>query len=96
MPLYKTPKTFLDALILSVKDQSYSNWELVLSDGSGKPSPISDLLKKYASGDERIKVIEADEQYRIVENTNRAIAHAKGEFIAFADHDDVLAPDAIV
>ena len=95
VPLYKTPKSFLDALIASVKDQSYSNWELVLSDGSGVPSPIGDALKKYASRDKRIKVVEADEQHRIVENTNRAIEHAKGEFIAFADHDDVLAPDAL-
>ena len=95
VPLYKTPKSFLDALIQSVKAQSYTNWELVLSDGSGENSPIADILKKMADDDSRIKVIAADKQYRIVENTNRAIENANGEFIAFADHDDLLTPDAL-
>ena len=95
VPLYKTPKNYLKALVDSIKAQSYSNWELVLSDGSGEPSPIADLLNQMSSEDNRIKVISADKQYRIVENTNRAIEHANGEFIAFADHDDCLAPDAL-
>ena len=95
VPLYKTPKNYLKALVDSIKAQSYSNWELVLSDGSGEPSPIADLLNQMSSEDNRIKVISADKQYRIVENTNRAIDHANGEFIAFADHDDCLAPDAL-
>lgn len=95
VPLYKTPKAFLKALVDSLKVQSYSNWELVLSDGSGEKSPIADILKKMADDDRRIKVIAADKQYRIVENTNRAIENANGEFIAFADHDDLLAPDAL-
>ena len=95
VPLYKTPKNYLKALVDSIKAQSYSNWELVLSDGSGEPSPIADLLNQMSSEDDRIKVISADKQYRIVENTNRAIDHANGEFIAFADHDDCLAPDAL-
>lgn len=95
VPLYKTPKSFLDALICSVKEQTYSNWELVLSDGSGKDSPIAALLEKYEAEDKRIKVLKAKEQYRIVENTNRALEKASGEYIAFGDHDDLFAPDAL-
>ena len=95
VPLYKTPKVFLTALVQSLKDQSYSNWELVLSDGSGEGSPIADILKEMAAGDSRINVVAADKQYHIAENTNRAIENANGEFIAFADHDDLLAPDAL-
>lgn len=95
VPLYKTKEKFLDALVDSVKAQTYSNWELCLSDGSGKPSPIADKLERLAGSDKRIRVIAADEQRRIVPNTNRAIEAASGEYIAFADHDDVLAPDAL-
>ncbi len=95
VPLYRTNIKFLDALIDSVKAQTYPNWELCLSDGSGKPSPISERLKEYEKNDKRIKVIEADEPLRIVANTNRAIDAASGDYIAFADHDDLLAPDAL-
>lgn len=95
VPLYKTPELFLTALVQSLKVQSYSNWELVLSDGSGENSPIENILKSMTNGDKRIKVIAADKPYSISKNTNRAIKHAKGEFIAFADHDDLLAPDAL-
>ena len=95
VPLYKTKEKFLDALVDSVKSQTYSNWELCLSDGSGKPSPIAGKLESMAKADSRIRIIKADEQRRIVPNTNRAIAEATGDYIAFADHDDVLAPDAL-
>lgn len=95
VPLYKTKEKFLNELVASVKAQTYSNWELCLSDGSGQPSPIADKLDALAASDDRIRVIKADVQRRIVPNTNRAIEEAAGEYIAFLDHDDVIAPDAM-
>ncbi len=95
VPLYKTPEEFLKKMIDSVKAQTYSNWELVLSDGSGSPSPISEALKAEAASDKRIKVLEASEPFRIVENTNRAVMASSGDFIALLDHDDELTPDAL-
>ena len=34
VPLYNTPREYLNAMIESVKEQTYQNWELVLVDGS--------------------------------------------------------------
>ena len=34
VPLYRTPETYLAEMIGSVRNQSYRNWELCLSDGS--------------------------------------------------------------
>ncbi len=95
VPLYKTPKEFLDRLVDSVKAQTYANWELVLSDGSGENSPLTEALEALTASDERIRVVYTGRQLRIVPNTNAAIEAAAGEFIAFADHDDELAPDAL-
>ena len=95
VPLYKTPKVYLDEMIASVKAQTYPNWELCLSDGSGEDSPIADILAKYQEEDDRIKVISNHRQLRISENTNAAVEAATGDFIAFADHDDVLTPHAL-
>ncbi|SFA77649.1 Glycosyltransferase, GT2 family [Acetitomaculum ruminis DSM 5522] len=95
VPLYKTPEKYLNALVNSVIGQSYTNWELVLSDGSGENSPMRGLLDKTQALDNRIKVIRNEKQLHISENTNVALKAAKGDLIAFADHDDVLSLDAL-
>lgn len=95
VPLYKTPENYLKDLIESVKKQSYSNWELCLSDGSGKDTPLKNVLKQYEVADERIKVVQNKVQLHISDNTNEALKIASGDYIAFADHDDLLAPNAL-
>lgn len=95
VPLYKTPEKYLKKLVGSVQEQTYPNWELCLSDGSGADSPLKEILREMSEKDPRIKVISNDRQLQISENTNRAIEAASGEFIAFADHDDELTPHAL-
>ena len=95
VPLYKTPENYLNMLVNSVKAQTYQNWELCLSDGSGENSEIGIFLSELTKSDKRIVVIPSDIQRRIVENTNRAIEAASGDFIIFADHDDELTPNAL-
>ena len=95
VPLYKTPEKYLRRLTESVQQQTYPNWELCLSDGSGTDSPLTGILKELCAKDARIKVITHDRALQISENTNSAIAAASGDFIAFADHDDELTPHAL-
>ena len=95
IPLYKTPEIYLRQLVDTVKAQTYTNWELCLSDGSGEDSPIRKLLESLEASDKRIRVIHNEKQLQISENTNAAIQAATGEYIAFADHDDELTPNAL-
>ena len=95
IPLYKTPEKYLRQLVDTVKAQTYPNWELCLSDGSGEDSPIRKLLESLEASDERIRVIHNEKQLQISENTNAAIQAASGDYIAFADHDDELTPNAL-
>ena len=95
VPLYKTPEKYLRRLTESVQQQTYPNWELCLSDGSGTDSPLTGILKELCAKDARIKVITHDRALQISENTNSAIEAASGDFIAFADHDDELTPHAL-
>lgn len=95
VPLYKTPKKYLVEMIESVRKQSYENWELCLSDGSGEGSPIEGILRKYEKKDSRIKVVYNRNQLQISDNTNEALKISTGDYIAFTDHDDMLAPDAL-
>lgn len=95
IPLYKTPKNFLLDVIHSVQRQTYSNWELCLSDGSGLDSPLKEILQELSSQDKRIRVFENEKPLQISENTNVAIQNATGDFIVFGDHDDLFTEDAL-
>ncbi len=95
VPLYRTPETFLRDLVASVERQTYRNWQLCLSDGSGEDSPLTGFLAELRKQDSRIVITGSDRQLGIAENTNKAIALAEGDFIAFADHDDLLPPNAL-
>ncbi|MDO4476185.1 MAG: glycosyltransferase family 2 protein [Lachnospiraceae bacterium] len=89
VPLYKTPEHFLRQLVESLQAQTYSNWELCLSDGSGEDSPLTGLLKQLQE-DKRIQVVSSPVPLGISENTNAALDIARGDYIVFADHDDLL------
>lgn len=95
VPLYKTPEKYLRRLTESFQEQTYSKWELCFSDGSGAQSPLTELLKELTAKDNRIKYVSHEESLQISENTNSAIEIATGDFIAFADHDDELTPNAL-
>lgn len=93
VPLYRTPEKFLREMIASVQAQTYSNWELILSDGSGDPSPLTAVMEKIE--DPRIVFVQNHAQLRISPNTNAAMRAATGEYLVFGDHDDLFAPDAL-
>ena len=56
---------------------------------------MQSIANEYASADARIKYECLTENQGIAGNTNAAIALADGDWIAFMDHDDLLAPDAL-
>ena len=89
VPLYKTPEKYLGELIESVLVQTYKNWELCFSDGSGEETSLRQVVKAYQKKDDRIKIVYSDKPLQISENTNAALKIATGEFVAFADHDDL-------
>lgn len=94
VPCYNTPKKYIDALIKSVLSQIYQNWELCLVDGSSDDeSRLS--IKQLAESDQRIKYISLKKNNGISENTNKGINNAKGKYVGFMDHDDVLSPYAL-
>jgi GT2 family glycosyltransferase len=93
-PCYNTPENYLHPLIESVLGQVYPGWQLILADGSSK-AESSQLIKKYADKDKRILYKKVGRNLGIVGNTNAGLEVAKGEYIAFTDHDDVLSPYAL-
>lgn len=56
---------------------------------------VAETVGAYATSDPRIKYIPLEKNFGIAENTNRAIGEAKGDYLAFLDHDDIIEPDAL-
>ncbi len=95
-PLYNTPEQFLREMIDSVLAQTYSNFELVLADGSDAGhSHVGEVALQYAERDSRIVYLRLSENLGISENTNAATAASSGAYIALLDHDDILHPSAL-
>ena len=97
VPLYNTPKKFLNEMIESVVRQTYGKWELCLADGSDEShiEEISKEVEKYSSKDSRIKYKKLKKNEGISGNTNESLKMATGDFIVLFDHDDLLTPDAL-
>ncbi len=94
-PLYDTPPALLRACVASVTDQAYGRFELVLVD-DGSPSPHTlRQARLLAASDRRIRLIERPVRGGISAATNTGIAAARGDWIAFLDHDDELTADAL-
>ena len=96
VPLYNTPQNFLSAMMGSVKDQTYKNWQLCLADGSDdQHSYVKEYCLKMAETDERISYKKLEKNEGISGNTNKCLEMAKGEYIALFDHDDILHPSVL-
>ena len=94
IPLYNTELSFLRALLETILEQSYTNWELCMADGSETDSVENCLREEYLQ-DERIRYKRMPENRGISENSNAALDLASGEYILFCDHDDLLEKDAL-
>ncbi len=96
VPLYNTPLNFLVEMIDSVKNQTYTNWELCLADGSDENhSKVQEICTNYMNEDSRIKYKKLEKNLGISENTNACLDMSEGEYIGLFDHDDLLHPSAL-
>ena len=87
IPMYNTPEKFFKELVDCLIEQTYTNWELCLADGSQEENKE---LKPIYQKDARIHYKFLNENKGIAGNTNEAIKMAQGDYIALLDHDDVL------
>ncbi len=92
VPAYETREEYLRAMLDSVLDQTYGNFELLLSDAS-KSDRVEMIVKCYE--DPRIKYRRLKHNGGISANTNQALMYATGDYAALLDHDDLLTPDAL-
>jgi len=83
---------FLDETILSVRKQSFSDFEfIIVNDCSADNS--WEIITRHAVQDNRIIAINNETNLGSLASRNKALAHARGEYIAVLDSDDVCLPN---
>ncbi|NUQ37640.1 MAG: glycosyltransferase [Caldilineales bacterium] len=95
VPVYNSRPGWLRACLDSVLAQLYPHWELCIADDASTDPQVRAILADYADRDVRVKVIYRPHNGHVAAATNSALALAAGEFVAFLDHDDLLAEHAL-
>lgn len=89
VPVYKT-ESFLSECVSSIVKQTYPNLEIILVD-DGSPDKCGSICDEWGKRDNRIKVLHI-ENGGAGRARNIGISVARGDYIAFVDSDDYLAP----
>ena len=93
IPVYNV-ENYLEECLNSVLCQDYKDFEIIcINDGSTDTS--TDILKKYLTIDDRIKLITQDNQGLSCAR-NAGIKQAQGKYIYFLDSDDMLKDDKVL
>lgn len=93
VPVYNAPPRYLDDLVRSFEAQGEQGTELLLSD-DGSTSPETRRWYEAQHARDSVRFVLNERNGGIAAATNAGLSHARGQWIAFLDHDDVIAPHA--
>jgi glycosyltransferase involved in cell wall biosynthesis len=80
----------IEETLLSIINQTYSNWECIVID-DGSSDNTWDVLLKYSIGDNRIKIFKRDRKPKGAPTCrNIGMDYAKGDYLMFMDSDDLM------
>lgn len=93
MPIYNVEIHWLEKAIQSVKNQTYTNWQLCLADDCSTDLKVKEYLQQVK--DEKISIVYLEKNQGISGATNAAVASATGEYLVLMDNDDELTENAL-
>ncbi len=85
---------YIASAIESVIAQTYANFELIIIDDCSSDN-TGEIVMRYADLDKRIKFYKNDRNLGMVENWNRCLERATGDFLKVMGADDLLEPSCI-
>jgi glycosyltransferase involved in cell wall biosynthesis len=93
IPVYDGEK-YLEATLLSVKNQTYKNIEVLLVDDSSTDKSLS-IINKFATQDSRFKVYLKENGGMVSTSWNFILPKIQGDFVFYASQDDLFSEDLI-
>jgi glycosyltransferase involved in cell wall biosynthesis len=91
MPAYNASK-YIEESIRSVLDQSYPNWELLITNDASTDNTL-EIIRKFK--DDRIRLISLETNKGRSGARNTSLQEARGAYVSFLDSDDLYEKDAL-
>lgn len=91
MPAHNAEK-YIRQSIQSVINQSYQNWELIITDDASTDRTI-EVIESF--NEDRIQILKLTKNAGAAVARNTSIERAKGDFMAFLDSDDLWHKDKL-
>lgn len=94
--IFLNEERFIEEAVQSVRDQTLTDWELILVD-DGSTDQSTTTARALAAGDERIRYVNhvGHENRGMSASRNLGVAHTTSPYIAFLDADDVWVPSKL-
>jgi GT2 family glycosyltransferase len=93
-PAHNSKPEWLAEAALSLLNQSFTDWEWCIVDDGSDNRETKRLLEMLSSASPRVRV-EFAAKGGISAASNKALDLARGEYVCFLDHDDLLRPCAL-
>lgn len=93
MSAYNEKKEWLEIAIESILNQTYSDFEFLITLDNPDNIELENVIKKYSKEDSRIVYIKNKKNIGLTASLNNMLKKAKGEFIARMDADDISLPN---
>ena len=84
---------FLDEVLQSILDQTYTDYEVIIVDNDSTDN-TEQVVKKYLS-DSRFSYFKNEKNLGVVGNFNKCLSYAKGKYIKFLNADDKFHPEIL-
>lgn len=91
LPVYNG-ESYLAASLDSLLAQTFTDFELVISDNASTDS-TPEICRAYAARDDRIRYVRQPTNIGAAPNHNAVLALARGHYFAWASHDDLYDPE---
>lgn len=91
---FKNTAIFLSECLNSIKDQTYTNWEVIAIDDRSTDNSLQ-LVQDFARNDQRIRVFK-NSGVGIIEALRLAYDKSQGDFITRMDSDDHMALEKLL
>lgn len=92
---YNTNIEYLKQQIESILNQTYQNFNLLISDDYSNKKEIKTVLEKYKEQDYRVTVYIQEQNLGYNKNFEFLLKQSNAPYIMFADHDDIWYPEKV-
>jgi len=93
MPVYNSGQ-FLEESIESILNQTFTNFEFIIIDDKSNDNS-KEIISNYMIKDNRIILIENEDNLGVAAARNRGLEIARGKYIALMDSDDISLPNRL-